>query len=191
MGVGAGDGNRTRVASLEDWNSTIELHPQRNHGILAPGPPLSIHAATRTKRRKMRANIWIIFLTLFWLRFFIVGRADCAEHLRSDSQSWFIRLQALSNGMVNHLTDVPAAGGKRQMIHASHLLAKGPDVKVINCLPQLSLRGRTRSLSVLSSFVHAPNNLKFSRTFGNHAMAVGLMICANAVRASEIMRVKP
>jgi hypothetical protein len=25
--VGAGDGNRTRVASLEDWNSTIELHP--------------------------------------------------------------------------------------------------------------------------------------------------------------------
>src|SRR5881394_3923737 len=27
--TGAGDGNRTRVASLEDWNSTIELHPQR------------------------------------------------------------------------------------------------------------------------------------------------------------------
>jgi hypothetical protein len=27
-GGGAGDGNRTRVASLEDWNSTIELHPQ-------------------------------------------------------------------------------------------------------------------------------------------------------------------
>ena len=26
--IGAGDGNRTRVASLEGWNSTIELHPQ-------------------------------------------------------------------------------------------------------------------------------------------------------------------
>src|SRR5436190_11717768 len=25
---GAGDGNRTRAASLEGWNSTIELHPQ-------------------------------------------------------------------------------------------------------------------------------------------------------------------
>ena len=29
---GAGDGNRTHTASLEGWNSTIELHPhyQRN-----------------------------------------------------------------------------------------------------------------------------------------------------------------
>ena len=26
--VGAGDGNRTHVASLEGWSSTIELHPQ-------------------------------------------------------------------------------------------------------------------------------------------------------------------
>jgi hypothetical protein len=25
--AGAGDGNRTRVASLEDWDSTIELRP--------------------------------------------------------------------------------------------------------------------------------------------------------------------
>lgn len=25
---GADDGNRTRVASLEDWGSTIELHPR-------------------------------------------------------------------------------------------------------------------------------------------------------------------
>jgi hypothetical protein len=25
---GAGDGNRTHTASLEGWNSTIELHPQ-------------------------------------------------------------------------------------------------------------------------------------------------------------------
>ena len=28
MYVGAGDGNRTRVSSLEGWCSTIELHPQ-------------------------------------------------------------------------------------------------------------------------------------------------------------------
>ena len=27
MEVGAGDGNRTHVASLEGWSSTIELHP--------------------------------------------------------------------------------------------------------------------------------------------------------------------
>ncbi len=26
--VGAGDGNRTRMASLEGWSSTIELHPR-------------------------------------------------------------------------------------------------------------------------------------------------------------------
>ena len=26
--LGAGDGNRTHVASLEGWRSTIELHPQ-------------------------------------------------------------------------------------------------------------------------------------------------------------------
>ena len=25
---GAGDGNRTRVISLEGWSSTIELHPR-------------------------------------------------------------------------------------------------------------------------------------------------------------------
>ncbi len=26
--IGAGDGNRTHAASLEGWNSTIELHPR-------------------------------------------------------------------------------------------------------------------------------------------------------------------
>jgi hypothetical protein len=26
--VGAGDGDRTRMASLEGWSSTIELHPR-------------------------------------------------------------------------------------------------------------------------------------------------------------------
>ena len=28
ISFGAGDGNRTRVSSLEGWCSTIELHPQ-------------------------------------------------------------------------------------------------------------------------------------------------------------------
>ena len=33
---GAGDGNRTHVASLEGWNSTIELHPHSiTHCILS------------------------------------------------------------------------------------------------------------------------------------------------------------
>ena len=27
--LGAGDGNRTHAASLEGWNSTIELHPHK------------------------------------------------------------------------------------------------------------------------------------------------------------------
>ena len=31
LGFGAGDGNRTHAASLEGWNSTIELHPQSSH----------------------------------------------------------------------------------------------------------------------------------------------------------------
>ena len=29
--AGAGDGNRTHVASLEGWNSTIELHPRAEY----------------------------------------------------------------------------------------------------------------------------------------------------------------
>ena len=32
--AGAGDGNRTRTASLEGWNSTIELHPQNQRLII-------------------------------------------------------------------------------------------------------------------------------------------------------------
>ena len=33
--IGAGDGNRTHVTSLEGWNSTIELHPQVQRRSLA------------------------------------------------------------------------------------------------------------------------------------------------------------
>ena len=29
--LGAGDGNRTHVTSLEGWSSTIELHPHAGH----------------------------------------------------------------------------------------------------------------------------------------------------------------
>ena len=31
---GAGDGNRTHAASLEGWNSTIELHPHDMNGAV-------------------------------------------------------------------------------------------------------------------------------------------------------------
>src|SRR6516162_6839840 len=35
----AGDGNRTRIASLEGWNSAIELHPRRPNGTDGPVTP--------------------------------------------------------------------------------------------------------------------------------------------------------
>src|SRR5215467_9301256 len=41
--LGAGDGNRTHVASLEGWSSTIELHPLRaatEAGAAPSSPPL-------------------------------------------------------------------------------------------------------------------------------------------------------
>ena len=34
----AGDGNRTRMTSLEGWDSAIELHPQSGRGDLNPRP---------------------------------------------------------------------------------------------------------------------------------------------------------
>src|ERR1700747_3573685 len=37
---GAGDGNRTHVASLEGWSSTIELHPQV--ATAAPALPICL-----------------------------------------------------------------------------------------------------------------------------------------------------
>src|SRR5881296_3696522 len=39
---GAGDGNRTRMASLEGWNSAIELHPQQRRVIVTRALALSI-----------------------------------------------------------------------------------------------------------------------------------------------------
>ena len=50
--AGAGDGNRTRTASLEGWNSTIELHPQNQRLIIVS------HERGHVKR-------FLIFLPLF------------------------------------------------------------------------------------------------------------------------------
>jgi hypothetical protein len=44
---GAGDGNRTRVASLEGWNSTIELHPQPRFHNIPPAAFVNSAAACR------------------------------------------------------------------------------------------------------------------------------------------------
>ena len=41
--VGAGEGNRTLIASLEGWHSTIELHPRHFPFIIMPALALSIH----------------------------------------------------------------------------------------------------------------------------------------------------
>ena len=108
---------------------------------------------------------------------FLTGHeAGAAEYLWSDAQSGSGRLRALLNRVVNHLPNIPAAGGKGQVIHASHLLSKGADVKIINCLPPLSLRNRYILLFPPPGIPHTANNLKCSRTSGNHAIAVGLMI---------------
>ena len=48
-GRGAGDGNRTRTASLEGWSSTIELHPR---GPAVTGPPPSVLGTLRV------AGVW-------------------------------------------------------------------------------------------------------------------------------------
>ena len=82
-----------------------------------------------------------MFPTRFWLRSLIDGEMSDVERLWSYSQSWLIRSDAFPNGMVNHLTDVTATGGKRQMIHTSHFLSKGANVKIINCCMQLSWHG--------------------------------------------------
>ena len=42
--IGAGDGNRTHVVSLEGWSSTIELHP---------------HIRMVTRRRLERLTLWL------------------------------------------------------------------------------------------------------------------------------------
>src|SRR5476649_2741881 len=49
--VGAGDGNRTHVASLEGWCSTIELHPPGTRA-LRNSPPTTTPVFRRIRRRR-------------------------------------------------------------------------------------------------------------------------------------------
>ncbi len=41
--AGAGDGNRTRVASLEGWSSAIELHPRKENGAVDEARTRDLH----------------------------------------------------------------------------------------------------------------------------------------------------
>src|SRR4051812_28673582 len=45
--TGAGDENRTRVTSLEDWSSTIELRPRRNALVSRGAAGRSVVASAR------------------------------------------------------------------------------------------------------------------------------------------------
>ena len=64
--IGAGDGNRTHVVSLEGWSSTIELHPQ--HQRWCPGPESNRHGVWSPRDFKSRAS------TNFATRARMVGR---------------------------------------------------------------------------------------------------------------------
>ena len=54
---GAGDGNRTHAASLEGWNSTIELHP---HVIR-----YNVVSTTLVYNSTIQENCQIIFAPFF------------------------------------------------------------------------------------------------------------------------------
>ena len=54
-----------------------------------------------------------------------------SKFLRCDSQSGFCEPHAPSRGVIHHFTNVAAAGGQRQAIHARHLLTESPDVKIV------------------------------------------------------------
>ena len=55
--IGAGDGNRTHAASLEGWNSTIELHPQL--------PNFGAVATTLVYNSIIQKNCQTLFATFF------------------------------------------------------------------------------------------------------------------------------
>src|SRR5665648_58908 len=61
--TGAGDGNRTRMTSLEGWSSTIELRPQRPAGRRTKGNGSQVliaarHPASRSGRHpRVRARL--------------------------------------------------------------------------------------------------------------------------------------
>jgi hypothetical protein len=65
--MGAGDGNRTRVASLEDWGSTIELRPRgpltgRGHRIRCPLTPESRQGSTSPGLPVVRPSVYVAAL---------------------------------------------------------------------------------------------------------------------------------
>ena len=57
---GAGDGNRTHAASLEGWNSTIELHPHPSH--------FTAVSTTLVYNSIIKKNCQIFF-AVFWKKF--------------------------------------------------------------------------------------------------------------------------
>jgi hypothetical protein len=74
--------------------------------------------------------------------------------------------------VVNHFADTPTAGGKRQVIYASHLLPKGADVKVIDRRCPSSRNDWGILFFLPPGILHAVNN---------H------LVCHNAVDASSIL----
>src|SRR5215207_7174040 len=50
--IGAGEGNRTLVISLEGCCSTIELHPQKTWPVLAPPPAFACNGSAKPKRQR-------------------------------------------------------------------------------------------------------------------------------------------
>ena len=58
---GAGDGNRTHAASLEGWNSTIELHP---HHFSAD------NANELYQNAILLSTVWQIFFKIFIIKKF-------------------------------------------------------------------------------------------------------------------------
>ena len=66
---GAGDGNRTHAASLEGWNSTIELHPHLSH-FAAVSTTLVYNSTSKkncqTKNAHFFKNLEIFFICVFF-----------------------------------------------------------------------------------------------------------------------------
>lgn len=54
--IGAGDGNRTRISSLEGWSSAVELHLH-----MAPQPGLEPGTCGLTVRRSNQLSYWGIW----------------------------------------------------------------------------------------------------------------------------------
>src|SRR4051794_25333027 len=55
---GAGDGNRTRMTSLEGWGSTIELHPRNWRGSPTDGDRRARSPGSSVARDEFRPGTW-------------------------------------------------------------------------------------------------------------------------------------